>query len=62
MNNALDKYDGTVNMGGKIITNLRFADDINVLARTEIELHNLITLIDNISRSYGMEIIVTKTY
>ena len=36
MNNALDKHDGTVNIGGKIITNLRFADDIYALAGTEI--------------------------
>ena len=32
MNDALDKHDGTVNIGGKIITNLRFADDIDALA------------------------------
>ena len=53
INDALDKHDGTVNMGGQITTNLRFADDIDALAGTEIELHNLITLIDNTSRSYG---------
>ena len=61
MNDALDKHDGTVNIGGKIITNLRFADDIDALAGSEKELHNLITLIDNTSRSYGMEINGTKT-
>ena len=61
MNDALDKVDGTVNMGVKIITNLKFADNIDALARTEIKLHNLIKYIDNISRSYGMEINGTKT-
>ena len=48
-------------MGRKFITNLRFADDINALAGKEIELHNLIKSIENISRSYGMEINCTKT-
>ena len=61
MNDALDKHDVTANMGGKIIINLRFADDIASLAGTEIESHNFVKLIDNTSRSYGMEINVTKT-
>ena len=37
MDDDLDKHDGSVNMGGKIITNLIFADDIDALAGTEIE-------------------------
>ena len=49
MNDVLDKHNGTVNMGGQIITNLRFACDIDALAGTEIELHNLLTLINNAS-------------
>ena len=62
MNEALDKHDGTVNMGGQIITSLRFADYIDALAGTEIELNNLITIIDNTSRSYGMVMVHgTKT-
>ena len=44
MNDALDKHDGIVNMGGKIITNLRCSGDIDALAGTEIELHNLIKI------------------
>ena len=36
-------------------------DDSDALAGTEIELHNLIKLIDNTSRSYGIEIDGTKT-
>ena len=30
MNHALDNHVGSVNIGGKIITNLRFADDIDI--------------------------------
>ena len=32
MTDALEDHDGTVNIGGRTITNLRFADDIDGLA------------------------------
>ena len=32
---ALDDHEGTVNIGGRTITNLRFADNIDGLAREE---------------------------
>ena len=44
MNDDLDNHLGSVNIGGKIITNLRFADDIDGLAGSESELANLIFL------------------
>ena len=61
MNDALDNRVGSVNIGGKIITNLRFADDIDGLAGSDSELANLIKIIDNTARAYGMEINSTKT-
>ena len=61
MNDALDNHVGSVYIGGKIITNLRFADDIDGLACSESELANLIKIIDNTIRAYGMEINSTKT-
>ena len=61
MNDALDNHVGSVSIGGKIITNLRFADDIDGLAGSESELANLIKIIDNTARAYGMEINSTKT-
>ena len=61
MNDALDNHVGSVNIGGKIITNLRFADDIDGLSGSESELANLIKIIDNTARAYGMEINSTKT-
>ena len=60
MNDDLDNHVGSVNIGGKIITNLRFSDDIDGLAGSESELANLIK-IDNTARAYGMEINSTKT-
>ena len=59
--NALDNHICSVNIGGNIITNMRFADDIDGLAGSESELANLIKIIDNTSRAYRMEINSTKT-
>ena len=61
MNDALDNHVGSVNIGGKIITNLRFADDIDGLAGSETELTNLIKIIDNSARAYGMKINYEKS-
>ena len=37
---VLEDHKGSVNIGGKTITNLRFADDINGLAGEEEEWQN----------------------
>ena len=41
MNEALLDHKGTVSIRGRVITNLRFADDIDGLAGSEHELVNL---------------------
>ena len=38
MSNALEEHDGTVSIGGRNITNLEFANDIDALAEEEQEL------------------------
>ena len=40
MTDALNGHVGTVSIGGRTITNLRFADDIDGLAGEEEELEN----------------------
>ena len=40
MTDALEDHEGTVSIGGRIITNLRFADDIDGLAGEGEELAN----------------------
>ena len=35
MSDALEEHDGKVSIGGRNITNLRFADDIDALAEEE---------------------------
>ena len=57
MTEALDKHHGTVSIGGRTITNLRFADDIG----DEEELEALAECLDTASRKYGMEINTDKT-
>ena len=40
MTDALEDHEGTVSIGGRTITNLRFADDIDGIAGDEEELAN----------------------
>ena len=61
MNDALDTHIGTVNIGGRIIINLRFTDDIDGLAGSESNLNSFIRKIDFTLHAYGMEINATKT-
>ena len=42
MTDALGNHQGTVSIGGRTITNLRFADDIDGVAGDEQELANLV--------------------
>ena len=57
MTDALEDHEGTVSIGGRTITNLRFADDIDGLAGEE-ELANLVERLNKASTAYGMEISV----
>ena len=56
LTDASEDHEGTVNIGGRTITNLRFADDIDGLAGEEEELANLVERLDKASTAYGMEI------
>ena len=61
MTDAIEYHEGTVSIGGRTITNLRFADDIGGLAREEEELDNLLERPDKASTAYGMKISTEKT-
>ena len=61
MTDALEDREGTVSIGGRAITNLRFADDIDHLAVEEEELAKLVECLDKASTAYGMEISAEKT-
>ena len=61
MTDALEGYEGTVSTGGRTITNLRFAVNIDGLAGEEEELANLVECLDKVSTAYRMEISAEKT-
>ena len=52
MTDALDDYDGTVSIGGRTITNLCFADDIDDLAGEQEEVAKLIERLDKASTAW----------
>ena len=63
MTDDLENRKGSVSIGGRTMTNLRFADDIDALAGNEDELVKLINHLDTTStkKKYGMEINAGKT-
>ena len=61
ISDALKDHEGTVSIGGRTITNIRFADDIDGLAGEEEELANLIERLDKAATAYGMETSAKKT-
>ena len=61
MTDALEDHEGTVRIGGRTITYLRFADDIDGLAGEEEELAKLVECLDKTSTAYGMVINAEKT-
>ena len=60
MTDALGDHEGSVSIGGRKITNLRFADDIDALAGKEEELVKLVNHLDKAATTYGMDINAEK--
>ena len=58
---ALDGHEGSISIGGKLIINFRFADDIVVNAEEEEEAGVLIDRLDRTTTRYKMEIGPDKT-
>ena len=61
MTDALEDHEGTVRIGGRTITNLRFADDIDGLAGEEDELAKLVEHLYKASTASGIKIRTEKT-
>ena len=49
-----DGWDGGVSVGGRKITNLRYADDTTLLATSEAEMTLLLTKLERISEEMGL--------
>ena len=58
---ALKEHAGKVSIGGRNITNLRFADDIDALSEGEQELEALVESLDKTCTRYMMDISAEKT-
>ena len=58
---ALDDHDGSVSIGGRLITNFHFADDIAVNAEVEEKAGVLVDRLDTTATRYKMEIGPDKT-
>ena len=61
MSGALEEHGGKVSIGGRNITNLRFADDMDALAGEVQELEALVESLDKTCTRYGMEISAERT-
>jgi len=51
---TLDGFQGGLQIGGRMITNLRYADDVILLATSEAELQELVDRLDRVSRKYSL--------
>ena len=58
---ALDDHEGSVSIGGRLITNFRFADDIVLNAEDGEESAVLVDCLDTTTTRYKMEIGPDKT-
>jgi len=57
---TLDGFQGGLQIGGQMITNLRYADDIILLATSEVALQELVDPLDRVNRRYSLLINIDK--
>ena len=61
MREALDNFEGTIRIGGHRVTNLRYADDVVLIAGTMHELQELVNRVVMESEAVGLFLNVSKT-
>ena len=61
MRKALQGFAGGFRIGGKVISNLRHADDIVLLATTPEKLQELVSRVERAAKEYNMLISAAKT-
>jgi len=61
MRETLDGFQGGLQIAGRTITNIRYADDIILSATSEAELQELMDRLDRLSRRYSLLINIDKT-
>ena len=58
---TLQDIKGGIQIGGRRVTNLRYADDIILLACSKVELQELVDRLDRVSGKYSLLINIDKT-
>jgi len=58
---ALDGYEGGFRIGGRCITNLRYADDIVLIASSEKELQDIVSRVHEVAMEMNMKVNVKKS-
>jgi hypothetical protein len=61
MRETLEGFNGGIQIGGRRVTNLRYADDIILLASSVAELQELVNRLDRVSKIYSLLINIDKT-
>ena len=60
-NAGLDKAQAKINIAGKNINNLRYADDTTLMAENEEELKTLLMKVKEESQNIGLKLNIQKT-
>ena len=61
MKDTLHEFHPSISIGGRRVCNLRFADDIDLIAGTNEELQNLTDRLHNSATAFGMEVSTEKS-
>ena len=61
MRHSADTQDTGISINGKRLNNLRYADDIVLMTKSEQELQNLLNVVNTISVEHGLKINISKT-
>jgi hypothetical protein len=61
MRETLEGLNGGIRIGGRRVTNLRYAEDIILLANSVMELQELVDRLERVSRKYSLLINIDKT-
>src|SRR6476619_7359409 len=61
MKEALEKVEEGIRVGGKLLKDVKYADDQGMVANTEAELQSLMDSLNTPAKHYDMKINITKT-
>ena len=61
MRDVLEKWDKGISIGGRKVTNIRYADNTTLIAGTKKDLTELITKVKRASEEVGLYLNIKKT-